>query len=81
MQRFMDGEWVGVECHRVDFVEKQLYPGERKVWHWTVESDQTMGACGELPDVEAGLCRGVVGLITPPDYRGDELLFTEFDVV
>ncbi len=83
VQRFVDGEWAGVECHSQYTVIFNLHPGEQWYWRWTVESadpSRCIGLDGKpLPPVEEGLYRGFVALRHSSDLRRS--LFAEFVVV
>lgn len=80
VQRFVDGEWIRVECHVVDTEDKVLGASATMTWVWTVE-DASPAVCeGPFTTVEAGPYRGFVrlSLFADPLERGQ--LFAEFVV-
>lgn len=80
IERSMDGEWVGVECHAESLRLRSLHPGERLAYSWTVATADP-AFCGiELPAVEEGLFRGVAWLHPPQDVGEPGPLFAEFVV-
>lgn len=63
VQRFLNEEWVVVECHLISGALRYLRPGERQDFAWTVETANPV-ACGNLPPVEEGSYRGVARITT-----------------
>ncbi len=75
VHRFLDDQWVGVECEVVTAGTRGLHPGGELSWSWLAETADPK-RCITDPPVEPGLYRGVAW------FRGVEqprrFLFTEF---
>lgn len=81
VQRFVESEWMPVECHSQSTVLFPLRPGEEWSWSWTVETaDPICTTLDEepLPRVEEGSYRGFVVLTLSSDP--ERTLFDEFVV-
>lgn len=80
VQRLIGEDWVGVECHVQSMVEAGLRPGDRIVWHWTVENEEPETCWGlEVPPVTEGSYRAVV-FLRAPFHSGIRSVNTTFEV-
>jgi hypothetical protein len=85
VERLVDAEWEGVECHVRSLELLGLGPGDSITFHWTVENEDPQ-SCGSYPvlvpvPVEPGQYRGIARLsVLAQDgsTRGDP--FAPFEV-